>query len=182
MTSPTPGTPTTPVPPTTRTTSSSSTPTTSVSRTPDPARPEDGPDGALYDAVATEHGVIYGYGLVSAHSTPDVNDVVASAMRAHRALREDGIALLEARNVTPPLPAAGYQIPTPVENPTEAATLAVRMEEDSAVAWRAVLEQATSGEDRTLAVTGLTEAAVTAATWRRVLGVPITVAFPGGNE
>ena len=30
------------------------------------------------------------------------------------------------------------------------------MEEDSAVAWRAVLEQASTGEDRTFAVTALT--------------------------
>ena len=38
-------------------------------------------------------------------------------------------------------------------------------------------------EDRAFAVTALTDAAVTAATWRRVLGIePITVAFPGGNE
>lgn len=186
MTSPTPTTPTTPAPsapPRTTSTASTTTSTTSVSRTPDPARPEDGPDGALYDAVATEHGVIYGYGLVSAHSTPDVNDVVAAAMRRHRELREEGIARLEARSVTPPLPAAGYQIPTAVDSPSAAATLAVRMEEDSAVAWRAVLEQSATAEDRAFAVTALTDAAVTAATWRRVLGIePITVAFPGGNE
>lgn len=65
MTSPTP--PTTPATTTTTTTTTPS-PITSASRTPDPARPE-GPDGALFDAIATEHGVIYGYGLVSAHST-----------------------------------------------------------------------------------------------------------------
>lgn len=186
MTSPTPTTPTTPAPstpPRTTSTASTTTSTTSVSRTPDPARPEDGPDGALYDAVATEHGVIYGYGLVSAHSTPDVNDVVAAAMRRHRELREEGIARLAARSVTPPLPAAGYQIPTAVDSSTDAATLAVRMEEDSAVAWRAVLEQSATAEDRAFAVTALTDAAVTAATWRRVLGIePVTVAFPGGNE
>ena len=63
---------------------------------------------------------------------------------------------------TAPLPAAGYQLPTQVNNPTDAANLAVRMEEDTAVAWRAVLEQATTGEDRTFAVTALTESAVTA--------------------
>jgi hypothetical protein len=46
-----------------------------------------------------------------------------------------------------------------------------------------VLEQATTAEDRTLAVTALTEAAVTAARWRAVLGTsPTTVAFPGGSE
>jgi hypothetical protein len=46
-----------------------------------------------------------------------------------------------------------------------------------------VLEQATTGDDRTFAVTALSQCAVTAAKWRNVLKlVPSTVAFPGGNE
>jgi hypothetical protein len=91
--------------------------------------------------------------------------------------------MLKARSVEPPLPAAGYQLPIEVDNPTDAANLAVRMEEDAAVAWRAVLEQATEEHDRSFAVTALTECAVTAARWSRVLGIsPITVAFPGGSE
>ncbi len=75
------------------------------------------------------------------------------------------------RSVDPPLPAAGYQLPIEVDNPTDAANLAVRMEEDAAVAWRAVLEQATDEQDRAFAVTALTECAVTAARWSRVLGI-----------
>lgn len=148
-----------------------------------PSRPPDADAAALFDAVATEHGVIYGYGLVSAHSTPEENDLVAATMREHRERREAALELLEGRGVAPPLPAAGYQLPTQVENPTDAANLAVRMEEDVAVAWRAVLEQATTSEWRTFAVTALTRSAVTAARWSKVLGVwPITVAFPGGSE
>ena len=64
------------------------------------------------------------------------------------------------RSVDPPLPAAGYQLPIEVDNPTDAANLAVRMEEDAAVAWRAVLEQATDEQDRAFAVTALTQCAV----------------------
>ena len=57
------------------------------------------------------------------------------------------------------------------------------MEEDAAVAWRAVLEQATEEQDRVFAVTALAQCAVAAARWSRVLGIsPITVAFPGGSE
>ena len=57
------------------------------------------------------------------------------------------------------------------------------MEEDAAVAWRAVLEQATTDQDRAFAVTALTQCAVAAARWSQVLDVwPITVAFPGGSE
>lgn len=153
------------------------------SPTSDPNQPSDPADAALFDAVANLHGVIYGYGLVSAHSTPDVNDLVSEAISGHRELREEAIAKLTARHVTPPLPAVGYRMPIEVGSPADAAKLAVGMEEDSAVAWREVLERATTAEDRALAVTGLSQCAVTAARWREVVGVsPTTVAFPGGTE
>jgi hypothetical protein len=167
-------------------TSAEPTPTTTSSRAAEPttpSRPQDADTAALFDAVAAEHAIIYGYGLVSAHSTPEVNDLVSGAMAEHRERRESAIAMLGGRTVDEPLPAAGYQLPTQVDNPTDAANLAVRMEEDSAVAWRAVLEQATTNEDRAFAVKALMQSAVTAARWSRVLGVwPITVAFPGGSE
>jgi hypothetical protein len=147
------------------------------------SRPPDPDAAALYDAVTTEHGVIYGYGFVSAHSSAETNDLVSTAMAEHRDRREAAIKMLTDRKVDPPLPAPGYQLPTQVDNPTDAANLAVRMEEDSASAWRAVLEQATTSEERAFAVKALTESAVTSARWSRVLGVwPISVAFPGGNE
>jgi Domain of unknown function (DUF4439) len=156
---------------------------TSPSNAPTPSRPADPPNAALFDAVAIEHGVIYGYGLVSAHSTPDANELVAAAMAEHRARREQAIARLAARNVAAPLAAPGYQMPIVVDSPVDAAKMAVRMEEDSAVAWRAVLERATTNEDRAFAVTALTESSVTAAKWRAVVGTqPTTVAFPGGSE
>jgi hypothetical protein len=179
-----------PTPSTTTTTTPSSTTTTTTTTTSSraaepttPGRPSDAANGALFDAIATEQSTIYGYGLVSAHSTTDVNDLVSTAIAEHRDRREGAIAMLTARSVEPPLPAAGYQLPMEVDNPTDAANLAVRMEEDAAVAWRAVLEQATEEQDRSFAVAALTECAVTAARWSRVLGIsPITVAFPGGSE
>lgn len=150
---------------------------------PGPSRPTNAADAALFDAVATEHATIYGYGIVSAHAAPDVNDLVSSLLAQHRDLREGGIALLKARSVDAPLPAAGYRPPIEVTNPTDAARLALRMEKDDAVAWRAVLEQATAAPDREFAVKALTLCAEAAARWSRVLGEwPITVAFPGGSE
>ena len=185
MTSPEP-TPTTTSTTTSSTTRTTTTTTTTSSRAAEPTtpgRPSDAANGTLFHAIATEHATIYGYGLVSAHSTPEVNDLVSAAIAEHRDRREGAIAMLEARSVDPPLPAAGYQLPMEVDNPTDAANLAVRMEEDAAVAWRAVLEQATDERDRVFAVTALTQCAVTAARWSRVLGIsPITVAFPGGSE
>lgn len=148
-----------------------------------PSRPTTAADAALFDAVAVEHGAIYGYGLVSAHSTAEDNALVATAMAEHRARRESAMVMLEARSVTPPLPAAGYQLPAPVNDPTDAANLAIRMEEDSSVAWRALLEQAASTEDRTFALAALSQTAVTAARWRAIVNAwPVTVAFPGGAE
>lgn len=150
---------------------------------PTPTRPESEGDAALFDAVTAEHGVIYGYGVVSAHSNPTANGLVSSAMREHRTRREEAIARLSARGVAPPLPAPGYALPTAVGNPIDAAKLGLRMEEDSAEVWRAVLEYATTSEDRALAVTALTESAVNAAAWRKRLGMePSTVPFPGGAD
>ena len=139
-------------------------------------------DTALCAALTTEHAVIYGYGIVSAHCQPDVNSLVTSALNEHRQRRDQVIAMLASRSVAAPVVAAGYQLPMPVNNATDSARLAVRMEKDTEVAWRAVIEQASSEPDRKFGVTALTQSAVLAARWKQVLGDwPITTAFPGGN-
>ena len=139
-------------------------------------------DAALADALNTEYGVIYGYGMVSARSPADVNYLVADALHQHRDRRDALITMLTGRLTTVPVAAAGYTLPIPVNTATDAATLAVRMEHDAAVSWRAVLEHAALAEDRSFAVTALTDCAVTAARWNRVLGTwPTTEAFPGGS-
>jgi hypothetical protein len=158
-----------------------------TSAEPTPTRPSTPDAGAIYDALVTEHAAIYGYGIVSAHSTPDVNNLVSQALTQHREQRETAIAMLTARSVDPPLAAAGYQLPIAVDDLDEAAALAIQMEHDSAVAWRAVLEQAAPGAgadaDRSSAVSALTQSAVMGARWKRVAKVwPVTQAFPGGNE
>ncbi|GFG76441.1 ferritin-like domain-containing protein [Mycobacterium botniense] len=140
-------------------------------------------NAALRDALATEHATIYGYGIVSAHAQPGVNDLVATALEQHRQRRDHVIELLAARSVPAPIAAAGYQLPIPVNTERDAARLAVRMENDCAVAWRAVIEQAQTPPDRAFGVTALTQSAVLAARWNQVLGAwPITTAFPGGSE
>ncbi|OHU98236.1 ferritin-like domain-containing protein [Mycobacterium talmoniae] len=154
-----------------------------TSTEPGPSAPDKPGDAALAEALTTEYGVIYGYGMVSAHSPPDINYLVADALHQHRDRRDQVVAMLTDRSVTVPIAAAGYQLPVPVNNPTEAAQLAVRMENDAAVAWRAVLEHAQTSEDRAFAVTALTQSAVLGARWNRALGIwPITGAFPGGSE
>lgn len=154
-----------------------------TSAEPTPTRPSNPADGALYDAVATEHAIIYGYGIVSAHSAAEDNELVSKSMAEHRERREAGLKMLADRSIAGPLPAAGYQLPMEVKTTTDAAKLAVRMEEDAAVAWRAVVEQAASEQERAFGVGALTQCAVTAARWSQVLGTtPVTVPFPGGSE
>jgi hypothetical protein len=137
----------------------------------------------LFDALATEHATIYGYGVVSAHSTPDLNYLVSNSLAEHRARREAAIALFKAHGIEAPLPAAGYSLPMRVDDPAGAGRLAVRMEQDTATAWRAVVERATDDGVRAFAVAAMLETAVTAARWRRAVGEnPVIVAFPGGTE
>ncbi|BBX74291.1 ferritin-like domain-containing protein [Mycobacterium shinjukuense] len=144
---------------------------------------KDSDTAALSDALAVEHATIYGYGIVSALSPPSVNDLVVEALNQHRQRRDDVIAMLAARQVTAPVAAAGYQLPMLVASPADAARLAARMENDGATAWRAVVERANSAEDRAFAATALTQSAVMAARWSKVLGAwPITAPFPGGDE
>ena len=148
----------------------------------EPSPPATPYDTALCAALTTEHAVVYGYGIVSAHCEPDVNTLVSTALNQHRLRRDTVIATLAGRSVTAPVAAAGYQLPMPVNSPTDAARLAVRMEKDTEVAWRAVIEQAQSPQDRGFAVTALTQSAVLAAHWKQALGDwPITTAFPGAD-
>jgi hypothetical protein len=154
---------------------------------PQPSRPAAPDAAAPYDALVTVHATIYGYGIVSAHSTPDVNDLVALALSQHRSQREALITMLSSRSVTPPVAATGYQLPMQVNDPTSAANLAVQMENDTAVAFRSVLEQAKpepgADNDRAFAVSSLAQCAVLAARWKQVLKAwPVTQAFPGGGS
>ncbi len=203
MTTPKPPTPAPPAPPkppppagspeptrTTETTPSSEAPSTETTTeiptaepTPDPDRPKDPAEAAWYDAVAAEHAAIYGYGVVSAHVMPEDNELVSQSVAEHRDRREAALKILAERSAKAPLPAPGYQLPLVVGAQKTAAKLAVRMETDCAVAWRAVLEQSDSDQDREFATKALTQCAVRAARWRRVLGAwPTTEAFPGGTE
>lgn len=139
-------------------------------------------DKALCAALANEHAVVYGYGIVSARCAPEVNTLVSSALNQHRERRDQTISMLTGRSVTPPVAAAGYQLPMPVITPADAEKLAARMEKDSEASWRAFVEQAQSNDDRTFGVAALTQSAVLAARWKQQLGDwPITTAFPGAD-
>lgn len=145
-----------------------------------PAQPD---HAALFEALATEHGVIYAYGNVSAYCAPESNALVSEALTQHRQRREAALAALASRDAATPLPASGYHLPQVVDSPDTAATLAIDIENDSARIWRVAIEHATTGDDRTLGLIALTQSAVLAARWKQTLTMtPLLVAFPGGNS
>ncbi len=160
-------------------------PTSSVTSSPSgrPGGKGTSDNAALSEALATEHAIVYGYGIVSARCSPDANGLVSDTLNEHRERRDQVIVMLAARSVAAPVAAAGYQLPMPVNDERGAARLAVRMENDAAVAWRAVIEHAQTADDRAFGVTALTQSAVLAARWNQQLPAwPITTAFPGGSE
>ena len=129
----------------------------------------------------TEHAVIYGYGLVSAHSTPDVNDLVAASMAEHRERREAAIAMLTGRGVD--AAAARRRLSVPIAASTTRPT-----RRSSRCAWRRTprwrggrcSSRRPPTQERGFAVHGVdADAPSTAARWSEVLGVaPITVRLP----
>lgn len=140
----------------------------------------------LADAVRAEHAAVYAYGIVDAYSAPQRRRAVTEASAVHRSRRDVAMRLLRADGIEPPVAEAGYVIPAAVTDPVSAAALAAEVESETAVAWRAVLEQSTPQPDgatgglRSTALEALTDCAVRGATWRAVLGQrPPTTAFPG---
>lgn len=135
---------------------------------------------ALVDALNVEYAAVFAYGVIAAFSNPTRDPLVAEYAADHRARRDSTVDALVAADVTPPESAAGFSVPFPVTDPVTAAQLAVRVEDDCAVAWRSVIERASSGLIREVGVSALTDAARRGASWRAILGIfPSTTAFPG---
>ena len=170
-----------------RTGTAGTTAMTSPTPTPTPApssRPSDAADGALFDAIATEHGdhLRLRDRVRAFDARGQLSGVVVDG-RAPRAARR-GVRDAERALGRPP------RCPRPAISCRSRSTTRP-MRPSSRCGWRRTppsrgapsLEQANNEQDRAFAVAALTECAVTAARWRRVLGVtPITVAFPGGSE
>ncbi|MFL6129671.1 MAG: ferritin-like domain-containing protein [Mycobacteriales bacterium] len=135
---------------------------------------------ALQTALAGEHAVVWGYGVVGGRADDPLLPAVRAADSAHRA-RRDGTAALVRRYGGDPVSAEpSYALPFPVPDRKAALRLAVHLEEGAAAAWRYAV-QAT--EDRTVrraALTALTDSALRATGWRLLLpGTTPTVPFPG---
>ncbi|NKY84880.1 ferritin-like domain-containing protein [Nocardia veterana] len=135
---------------------------------------------ALLDALNAEYSAVYAYGVIAAYASPERAKIVAEYTAAHRARRDATIDALKAAGASVPAPAAAYTPPFPVDDPIPAAKLAVTVESDTAVAWRSVVERATTADLRRTGIDALTECAGRLAAWQSILGVsPATVPFPG---
>lgn len=135
---------------------------------------------ALADALGAEYAAVYAYGIIASHAGADQRGTVAQYTAAHRARRDATVDVLSDGPGPVPAPEAAYTIPLAVADPDTAAQLAIIVETDSAVAWRAVVERAETETTRRIAVEALTESAGRRAVWQSVRRTdPATTAFPG---
>ncbi|MCP2287594.1 ferritin-like domain-containing protein [Nocardia amikacinitolerans] len=135
---------------------------------------------ALLDALAAENAAVYAYGVIAAFASAERDRLIAENTAAHRARRDTTVDALRAAGANVPPPEPAYTIPFPVDGPIDAARLAVTVEKDTAIAWRAVVEHGESEPNRRIGIDALTECALRMAAWQAILGTnPATVAFPG---
>ncbi len=137
-------------------------------------------NAALSDALAAEHAAVWGYGVVGAALDAGSQNLAAASEVAHRDVRDRVVLLLAGRDAQPVGAEGGYALPFPVLSATDAAALAVVLEDGVAAAWVRVLDQAVERTTRELAVGVLTAAETRAVSWRSAAGQsPATRAFPG---
>jgi hypothetical protein len=132
----------------------------------------------LADLLAAEHAAVYGYGVLGARLDDAARRVALAASDLHRARRDGLAAQLRSRGAEPVPGLPAYDVA--VSDAAEAVDLAVRLEEGMALRWRDLVGGTDDVDLRRLALSGLQEAAVRAATWRALAGTgPVTVALPG---
>lgn len=131
---------------------------------------------AAQAALAAEHAVVYGYGVVGGRVGDAREHEAAAAHAAHRAHRDALARTVRDLGGEPVAASAGYALPFAVPDTAAAVRLAAELEDRVAGAW-ADLVRASEGPLRRRAADALREAAVRAARWRGG-----GVAFPGLAE
>jgi len=138
------------------------------------------PVTALQRALSAEHAALHVYGVLgartSASATPDLLAALTGGYSAHRARRDQLAARVRDRGVEPVAADPAYEIPSPLDTSAEVTRAALAVEH-SCTATYAWLVGQTSGADRALAVSALTNTAVRELTFR---GSPEI--FPGAGE
>jgi hypothetical protein len=135
--------------------------------------PAPGTVRALQSALTAEHAAVYGYGVVGAYLTGGMQATATSDWVAHQLARDRLETLLRSFGAQPVAAAVGYELPMTVRNSSQAAALAIVLEERIATAYLGLvaLSDTTIREFGALQVRA---SALRAAAWRGS-----TVAFPG---
>lgn len=138
-------------------------------------------EAAWQAALAAEQRAVFGYALLGPKLSDAVDRAVARIdQSAHELLEMQTAAALTAAGQEPAEPAADYPDLYPVRDATAAKALALRLEEQSAAAWRFLYAAAAAATGlsaataRRQAQAGLIGSAVRALGWR---GRPVP--FPG---
>jgi len=129
---------------------------------------------ALQAALAAEHVVIFGYGVLGAHLTGLQRQDATLIWNAHRTRRDRLRSRLDANGAKPVASAPAYRLPSRVTSAHSAAQLAATLE-DGVVTAYAGLAGTSDASLRRYAALAMQEATVRAVRWR---GSP-PVAFPG---
>ena len=132
----------------------------------------------LAELLEAAHAAVYGYGVLGARLDDATRRVALAAYDVHRARRDALAAQLRARGTEPEPSRPAYDVT--VADAAAARALAVRLEEGMALRWRDLVGGTDDVELRRLALSGLQETAVRAATWRELSGAgPGAGALPG---
>lgn len=131
---------------------------------------------ALQAALAAEHAVVYGYGVVGGRIGESRRGEARAAYDAHRARRDELARAIRDLGGQPAPAAAAYALPFAVKDSGTAVRFAAELEERVAGIY-SDLVRASSGDRRRSAAEALREAAVRGVRWRGE-----SVAFPGLAE
>ena len=138
------------------------------------------PLAALQAALAAEHEVVYGYGVVGSHLRGQPRRWCLRRLDEHAALRDRLAELVRAAGGEPVATRPAYALPAPVTGSDGALGLAIRLEDGAAgAAWDVVAAGPAGGPVREAGVTALGAAATWSARWRTLAGAPAPLALPG---
>jgi Domain of unknown function (DUF4439) len=143
-------------------------------------------DSAWQAALAAEQQAAFGYALLGPRLSNSDEQLAVRCSDDHESRRDTVAAAIADAGLSPVAPKADYPALYPVADAAAARTLAIRLEDDCAVAWRYLYLRAASSVQpranglRAAAQEALTASAVRATRWR-VLVTPAkaTSPFPG---
>lgn len=140
------------------------------------ALPSDSLD-ALQKALAAEHAAFWVCGTANTFVS---GNSVDTATTAHQVRRDTTEQIISAGGGTPQQSQAAYTTPQPITDQSSALAALAVAEQDAEVAWRAVAENTDDKTLRSVALAGLTGAALWQTSWRHLAGVtPASIAMPG---